>query len=83
MNIEDLVMTIVTEKLSKTSIYTTETQFDKLGLDSMDIMAIALKVEQQCDVTFEDNQILKFSCVQDIVDNIRAQNENNIYISEK
>ncbi len=65
-----IVCLIVEEKLQNKLNVNEENNFIDLGLDSMDVVDIVVKVEQQLNVTFDDEQIAQFSCVNDIVEAI-------------
>ena len=43
-------------------------KLDQLGIDSLDRIELAMFIEEEFDVTIPDDNALKFSTVQDIVD---------------
>jgi acyl carrier protein len=50
-----------------------DTLLDDLGIDSLDIVEIMLRVEDELDVTLEFDHVNSFASVLDVVDLIKAE----------
>lgn len=53
--------------IDEDSIYMESDIADDLGADSLDVVDLVMSVEEEFDVTFEDDEIEKFKTVSDIV----------------
>ncbi len=43
------------------------TRFDELGADSLDVVELVMAMEEEFDITIEDEQVEKISTIEDIV----------------
>jgi len=69
----DAVIQIVSEKLKtdKDSIIKAHT-FQELGADSLDMVEIIMKLEEQFDIEINDEDAEKLTSIQEVVDYINA-----------
>ncbi len=64
--ISALVRTVT--KLPETTLVTAESTFtDDLGIDSLDLVALFLEVQDQYEITIDDDQIGSMRCVGDLL----------------
>ena len=79
VNIEEKLIAIVSRQL-KTDIKNISVDTDiikDLGVDSLDAVELAIKIEEVFEIRFEDTEIEKFSKIKDIVDFISNKLANN------
>lgn len=71
-NIEDQVIEFIASKVEDVdaSIINAASEFETLGLDSMDRVQLLFDAEETFGVTFEDEEVKDFHCVKDIIDYI-------------
>lgn len=50
---------------------TENSTFKELGLDSLDLLEIVLDVEKDLNVHFEDDQLLGFKSIKDVLDTVK------------
>ncbi len=53
-----------------------DTPLIELGLDGFSIVNLMVQFEEQFSVTFDDEDLLKFSCVRDIVEKMETMGGN-------
>jgi acyl carrier protein len=73
VNIEEKLIATVAQQL-KTDVKNISVNTDiinDLGVDSLDAVELAIKIEEIFDIRFDDAQIEKFSKIKDIIDFIR------------
>ncbi|SET20938.1 acyl carrier protein [Nitrosomonas marina] len=73
-NIETKVIEFIASKVEEVdaSTITPESEFEALGLDSMDRVQLLFDAEETFGVTFEDDEVKGFHCVKDIIDHISS-----------
>ncbi|GJL74050.1 acyl carrier protein [Nitrosomonas sp.] len=71
-NIEEKVIEFIASKGEEvdTSAINAASEFEALGLDSMDRVQLLFDAEETFGVTFEDEEVKDFHCVKDIIDYI-------------
>ncbi|MCB1948001.1 acyl carrier protein [Nitrosomonas sp.] len=71
-NIEAKVIEFIASKVEDVdaSSITAASEFEALGLDSMDRVQLLFDAEETFGVTFEDDEVKDFHCVKDIIDYI-------------
>ncbi|SEM77022.1 acyl carrier protein [Nitrosomonas marina] len=71
-NIEAKVIEFIASKVEEVdaSTITAESEFEALGLDSMDRVQLLFDAEETFGVTFKDDEVKSFHCVKDIIDYI-------------
>ncbi|MDR4518750.1 MAG: acyl carrier protein [Nitrosomonas sp.] len=71
-NIEEKVIEFIASKVEDVdaSTITATSEFEELGLDSMDRVQLLFDAEETFGVTFEDDEVKDFHCVKDIIDYI-------------
>ncbi|MBX3638947.1 MAG: acyl carrier protein [Nitrosomonas sp.] len=71
-NIEEKIIVFIASKVENVDPATINrsSDFESLGLDSMDRVQLLFDAEEIFDVTFDDEEVKNFSCVGDIVDYI-------------
>ncbi len=72
-NIEEKIIAFIASKVENVDPATIKksSDFESLGLDSMDRVQLLFDAEEIFGVTFNDEDVKNFSCVGDIVDYIR------------
>lgn len=72
------VVAIVSEKLKKDKNTITQARsFQELGADSLDMVEIIMKLEEQFDIEINDEDAEKLCSIQDVVDYIHSLRNNN------
>ncbi len=66
----EFVLSMVARKMRLKIAVHPQSNFRELGLDSMDVVDLLVKIEEQLDIAFKDEEMLEFRCVQDIIDAI-------------
>jgi len=76
-NIEEKVIEFITSKVEDVdpSTITATSEFEELGLDSMDRVQLLFDAEETFGVTFEDEEVKAFHCVKDIIDYISIHHQ--------
>ena len=71
-NIEEKVIEFIASKVEDVdaSTISAASEFEDLGLDSMDRIQLLFDAEETFGVTFEDDEVKDFHCVKDIIDYI-------------
>jgi acyl carrier protein len=71
-NIEEKVIEFIASKVEDVDISTISatSEFEELGLDSMDRVQLLFDAEEIFGITFDDNEVKDFHCVKDIIDYI-------------
>lgn len=71
-NIEEKVIEFIASKVEDVdaSTISAASEFEELGLDSMDRVQLLFDAEETFGVTFEDDDVKDFHCVKDIIDYI-------------
>ncbi|MCB1984178.1 MAG: acyl carrier protein [Burkholderiales bacterium] len=71
-NIEEKVIEFIASKVDDVDVSTINatSEFEELGLDSMDRVQLLFDAEETFGVTFEDDEVKDFHCVKDIIDYI-------------
>jgi len=71
-HIEEKIIAFIASKVENVDPATIDksSDFETLGLDSMDRVQLLFDAEETFGVTFEDEEVKNFSCVGDIVDYI-------------
>ena len=71
-NIEEKVIEFIASKVDAVDASTINatSEFEELGLDSMDRVQLLFDAEETFGVTFEDDEVKDFHCVKDIIDYI-------------
>ena len=74
-NIEEKVIEFIASKVEDVdaSTISAASEFEELGLDSMDRVQLLFDAEETFGVTFEDDEVKDFHCVKDIIDYISNQ----------
>ena len=74
-NIEEKVIEFIASKVEDVdaSTISAASEFEELGLDSMDRIQLLFDAEETFGVTFEDDGVKDFHCVKDIIDYISNQ----------
>ncbi len=74
----DKVKEIIAEKLSvEISSLTMESTFvDDLGADSLDVVELIMSLEEELEMEIPDEDAADFTTVGDVVEYIKAHNEN-------
>lgn len=73
MDTFECVKCVLLKKLKGGKEITSESTFESLGLDSMEIVDAVLKLEELLDITFDDEDFLKINTVQDILNLIDSK----------
>ena len=73
MEHSDLICSLIAEKMRFKGKVTSHTSLSELGLDAMDLVSLMVLIEDQTGFTFDDEQMLSFCCVQDIINAILIQ----------
>jgi len=63
----EIIKNALSGKVKNKEIKETST-FKDLGLDSLDLLSIVLDVEADLGVHFEDDQLMSFESIQDVLD---------------
>lgn len=63
----DEFVKILNEKLGSKTKITMESNLKDLGLDSLDLVEIVLDAEERLGITFENEELLSFKTVGDVV----------------
>jgi len=72
------VVAIVSEKLKKDKNTITQARsFQELGADSLDMVEIIMKLEEQFEIEINDEDAEKLQSIQDVVDYIHSLRNNN------
>ncbi len=66
----EIVTSLIQEKSKRQIDVSANIPFEELGMDGMDIVDVLVEVERKLNVTFADHTLLRFTCVQDIIDAI-------------
>lgn len=76
-NIEEKVIKFIASKVEDVdlSTITAASEFEELGLDSMDRVQLLFDAEEAFGVTFEDEEVKDFHCVKDIIDYISTHHQ--------
>jgi len=71
-NLEQKVIEFIASKVEEVdaSAINASSEFEDLGLDSMDRVQLLFDAEEEFGVTFEDEEVKDFHCVKDIIDYI-------------
>ncbi len=71
-NIEQKVIEFIASKIEDVdaSVINAASEFEELGLDSMDRVQLLFDAEEEFGVTFDDEEVKDFHCVKDIIDYI-------------
>ena len=64
----ELLRSLLAEKVKDNAEITPRTNLRELGIDSVDLVEILLNFEEEMNLTFEDEAMLKLSTVQDVLD---------------
>lgn len=73
MNYFEEFKNIIAAKTGDASKITMESNLKELGLDSLDLVEIILDGEERLDITFENDELLKFVTVGDVVRSAEAK----------
>lgn len=68
MDTFDLLKALLSAKIKDTVEITPGSTMKNLGVDSLDLVEVVLSIEEQLDLTFEDNELLELVTVQDVLD---------------
>jgi acyl carrier protein len=69
----ELLTKIIVEVLGvDSSEVTTDTTFEDLGADSLDVASIIIELEQELDIQIEDEELAEIKTVGDAVEKIQA-----------
>ena len=72
MNYFDKIKERLSAKLKGQEL-TAESSFKDLGIDSLDLVDLVFELEEEIGVEFEDEELLKISTVQDLLDLIETK----------
>lgn len=67
MNYFEEFKSIIASKTGDASKITMDSNLKELGLDSLDLVEIILDGEERCGITFENDELLNFVTVGDVV----------------
>ena len=67
MNCFEEFKKIITNKVKDASKITMDSNLKDLGLDSLDLLEIVTDGEEKLNITFEDDELLSFKTVGDVV----------------
>ena len=67
MNYFEEFKNIIAEKTGDATKITMDSNLKELGLDSLDLVEIVLDGEERLGITFENEELLKFTTVGDVV----------------
>ena len=67
MNYFEEFKNIIAAKTGDASKITMDSSLKELGLDSLDLVEIVLEGEEKLDITFENDELLNFATVGDVV----------------
>ena len=67
MNYFEEFKNIIAAKTGDASKITMESSLKELGLDSLDLVEIVLEGEEKLNITFENDELLNFATVGDVV----------------
>ncbi len=67
MNCFEEFKKIISSKVKDASKITMESKLKDLGLDSLDLLEIVTDGEERLNITFEDEELLSFNTVGDVV----------------
>ena len=67
MNYFEEFKSIIAEKTGDASKITMDSNLKELGLDSLDLVEIVLDGEERLNITFENDELLTFKTVGDVV----------------
>lgn len=67
MNCFEEFKKIITNKVKDASKITMDSNLKDLGLDSLDLLEIVTEGEEKLNITFEDEELLSFKTVGDVV----------------
>lgn len=77
MNVQEYILSEVIEVVGdkcnlKTEDLNRDKTFEQLGLDSIDVVEVAMELEERLDLEIPDEIIEKFDTVNKLVDHIKA-----------
>ena len=58
---------------------TKESSFKDLGIDSLDLVDLVFELEEEIGVEFQDDELLKITTVQDLLDLIDTKKQGKLY----
>lgn len=67
----EIIKKALSSKVKDKEIKETST-FKELGLDSLDLLSIVLDVESDLGVHFEDDQLMSFESIKDVLDTVEG-----------
>jgi acyl carrier protein len=68
------ISAIIAQHLScDVSIITPATRLEDLGVDEFDLLELVMKWEDEYGVVIQDNEIVQFDCVNDVIDCIATK----------
>lgn len=73
MNYFEEFKSIIAEKTGDAAKITMDSNLKELGLDSLDLVEIILDGEEKLGITFENDELLKFTTVGDVVKSAEAK----------
>ena len=73
MNYFEEFKNIISSKTGDASKITMESSLKELGLDSLDLVEIILDAEERLGITFENDELLTFTTVGDVVKSAEAK----------
>jgi len=75
MDAEAIVINIIVEEfnLRRDEIELQNNFYDDLGLDSLDVMCVIMKIEENFNITIPDEEIEEIDTIQDIIDYLHEQ----------
>jgi len=74
----DLILSIIAENMRLRIAVHPESTLEELGFDKMDVVELLVKIEEKLDVTFDDDDMLSFKCVQDIINAVDSVGGNTM-----
>jgi acyl carrier protein len=75
MEASDYMLTLIETKIGKTVTISPETTMKDLGIDSLDLVEMILKVEEKYNLAFSDPELLALKTIGDVENLIRNKTQ--------